>query len=455
MSSAFTTVALCFVSFILGQLFEACIHPGQTEYLVVHSCFSFTTLVSLVVLMLIFHDALVLLFLLRPLTSNSSPKRCLESLAAAAANAVPDRRVAFRLLPADPPVAPTGSPDCVRRNLSLFKVVPRKALLLIEYSNASPASLDKSITNTGRMVIRVQRPFWRLSVFGSGAARSLIEYKTLLAPVIKISSTLAPCTSGLSGIQDIASFASLLDIGLDLKEDSAEQVEDSALAALLGNEARAAQATPAPARASQVSLLRHVAAVALLRRLGFRIEEPSSASIEEVADDYEDEQIAQVGGTQNAVKEIMQVDKAAEKEAETVSISSKEELKIDAEGEQTQNDIEVALQVTEPVAIRTVEKEEPESRCVDAPKNDTFPADDQAAPLYDELDLPSYEQFVRDLPMDPLLAQTVTVPAYAVHQPPSLSILAARSGTPPCRTESRPSRIHFLARLSARVVESR
>ncbi|KAJ7684368.1 hypothetical protein DFH06DRAFT_1155429 [Mycena polygramma] len=332
MPSVFTTLSLCFASFILGQLFQVSIHPTKREILVVPSGFSLSTVVSVIVCVLLVHDALALLFLLRPLTSRSSnQKHRFKSLAVAAADTIPEHRLALRLPPVDRPAAPMASgltfhvPSLfwVRRNLSQssFKVVRRRPFLLIEYTKASPASIDRSI-DTRWMIISAPRPFWRLSGLGPNVARSLVEYKTALAPLIKIRSPLAPHTSRLLDVQDSTSFTRLSEtaiIGLDLKkedgavdvcsiEEQEEQVEDFALelnTTSLENEARPAQdTTPTPPRASQAPLLRHIAAAALLRRLGFCVvEEPSTASIEEVTDEDEEEKVAQVEEVQNVAEE--------------------------------------------------------------------------------------------------------------------------------------------------------
>ncbi|KAJ6457038.1 hypothetical protein C8R47DRAFT_1227582 [Mycena vitilis] len=446
MPSASQTLALCIAFFILGQLFEVSIHPSKTEYLVAPTGFSLTTLVAVVVSVLLIHDALVLFFLLRPPISRSADQQHrLESLAAAAADTIPDHRLVLRLPLADRPAAPMASgltfdvPSTRNLSQSSCKVVRT------DYSKALPTSIDSSTIDTRRMIIRVPRLFWRL--FGPNVARSPVEYNTLLAPVIKICTPVVPHTRRLLDTQDAASLPRLSTTaatGLDFKTKyraaslcKEEQVEDSVLdTTSLENEARPAHDTsPTPPRASQVPFLRHVAAAALLRRLGFRVvEEPSFASIEEVADDEgkvadeEVEQLGQVEEGQKAVEEIVVVDETKgvknekEKEAEIRGSSeSGQESKTDGEGDH-QKDVEGGVELVEKI----VREEEPASSCVDAllkefgPQED-MPADDLDALLHDELGLPSYEEFVRDLPIDPLFAKAVPAPAYG--SSPSIQVL--------------------------------
>ncbi|KAJ6460128.1 hypothetical protein C8R47DRAFT_1327787 [Mycena vitilis] len=94
-------------------------------------------------------------------------------------------------------------------------------------------------------------------------------------------------------------------------------------------------------------------------------------------------------------------------------------------------------------------KEEEEEEVEDAA------SEDRVGPDYDYDDLPSYEDFVRDLPNDPLFEEWATAaPAYAITRPPPLAALVACTTTTTRDARTRGSHIALLGRLSSRVSAS-
>ncbi|KAJ7682039.1 hypothetical protein DFH06DRAFT_286009 [Mycena polygramma] len=261
--------------------------------------------------------------------------------------------------------------------------------------------------------------------------------------------------------------------------------------------------SPTQSRPSQAPFLLHIAASALLRRLQFRVvEEVSYASIEEVVEEVEAgdhmkvEEDAEEDAAEN-VKEIVEnvkepieveiVEEAAELEKEAVkNVKAAAEIAEDnvKETEVEKEPVENVKEPVEECVKKTVEEAadvaqlvhetagkvpvqatpevggETETLSIDAMKKYDLnekevegATAERVVPAYDEFDgLPSYEDFVRDLPDQPLFGEWVSAaPAYAIIRPP-LSALAERTTTTTLHdARARGSHLGLLGRPSSRV----
>ncbi|KAF7352217.1 hypothetical protein MVEN_01185000 [Mycena venus] len=248
-------------------------------------------------------------------------------------------------------------------------------------------------------------------------------------------------------------------------------------------------------RQSHAHLLRHVAAAALLRKLQFRvIEEPCYASFEEVVEE-EDGIEGAVEDVEKIFEEVAEIEKAdgeiqvkiiakvegVEEPIEDIEkivekgIEDIEQAEIAKDGVE-EMDVEVgAVEPAELVALQEIEKavEEPEHTAEDTaqtlvagaepslttPEQKVEVEKKTAAATYnetsglaldEEFDLPSYEEFVKGAPPEPLFAKrNPDIVDYVVVRPPSLDYYVSRAGPKPYTP--RVSQLPLLARLSTRI----
>ncbi|KAJ7369013.1 hypothetical protein DFH08DRAFT_928990 [Mycena albidolilacea] len=533
------SLILCFLTFICGQLFNAyctSIHHIKIESVVtvvpVDAGFSLKTLVAIVLSVLIVHD-LVLLLVLRHVyrTAKYQPKISLKTLLgpAAVATASSARHTEPRLLllpptpPNVPPVMSNGFrlprlASTVPRAFWVWRVAipgrPKLLLLLppVPLHSPQPARIAFKLP---RIVFSVPRPFWRwrapyyrppITASVPRAVLPLIESPAALALVTKRVSNQLPFVSLITGGRTrIHDFKLSFDrVRPPSNSNPATKLSASAVLAsrrikrktqdtCVGSQPEEdlkldahALVFLASGRHFPVPLLRHVAVAALVRRLQLKVhDEPSYASIEEVAEDVGKaeavektantaEEVKKVGAAkkgvqENQVEKVVAAVEAAEditqtvivaeissptsyEEKEKIEVEKKVELdhsavdKIEAVGEAAKVVKENEAAVTQnAVAIISPARSEEKVKVVAEDNSDT--------PPYEYLnDLPSYEEFVNGAPPEPLFEQRSFEVDYAVRRPPPLACWRSRIGATPrnCRV----SQHHLLARLSLRVATS-
>ncbi|KAJ6460133.1 hypothetical protein C8R47DRAFT_1161280 [Mycena vitilis] len=187
--------------------------------------------------------------------------------------------------------------------------------------------------------------------------------------------------------------------------------------------------------------------------------EESDKKTDEVEEEAAKEDVAK------NIEETVEVEVAKTVEADQKTVESAEE---DAEVEEAAQIADAAQPVDEnikiagKVPVQAVPEVEGETHSVDALKTcsleekdaEDTAAEERAAPDYDYDDLPSYEDFVRDVPTDPLFEGWASAaPAYAITRPPPLAALAACTTATTRDARTRGSHLGLLSRirLSSRV----
>ncbi|KAF7352299.1 hypothetical protein MVEN_01193600 [Mycena venus] len=349
-------------------------------------------------------------------------------------------------------------------------IIPKCAWLLL--LPPVPVNTPAIMGNTLRMppaTFSVARPFWRWRV-SYRPPFPLIGNTTALALVTgRVSFSLpfvSSITGGRFGIQDSKlSFVRITELpitglGFSRNEDTIskdgiaiEEVEEDLKDVFVSSshqeetfEVSSSQDIPVDGRYSRLPLLQHVAAAALLRKLQLKVvEELCYASSEEVVDDKSVQGIEAVevvdnvspeGATENVTQEATGVEPVEEIEklvAPNVAEDTQEENVVD--------DTTQTLFVKAPSSPPS-----PEEKKIEVVSTD--PA--FVVPLFEELELPSYEQFAEDAPPEPLFEKSAFAPLiHVIHRPPPLAILATHTRVKPC--EPRASQLSLLARLVSRM----
>ncbi|KAJ6460129.1 hypothetical protein C8R47DRAFT_1161258 [Mycena vitilis] len=191
------------------------------------------------------------------------------------------------------------------------------------------------------------------------------------------------------------------------------------------------------------------------------IEEEVKIVEETVLNGEEDAIEKDAQGTVQNVEDTVQVPETVEEDVKT--FESAEE---DAEVEKATQDLNRARDENEiagkvPVQAAPEVDEETETLSVDAMKMkkeeeevEDAASEDRVGPDYDYDDLPSYEDFVRDVPAEILFEEWApAAPAYAITRPPPLAALAACTTTTTRDARTRGSHLGLLSRirLSSRV----
>ncbi|KAJ7682029.1 hypothetical protein DFH06DRAFT_1463880 [Mycena polygramma] len=552
MPNSTITLVLCFVSFICGQVFQAGLRPSPAKVVSVAAVapgFSLAALISVIVALLVIHDAVLILFLHHlgksdVIVKTKSAHLDLKSLMAAADNAPRPRCRTLLLLP---PVPVTTSSNPARSTL-----VPPRSLWVLPLLKMHCGGVPL-----------IPRPFWTRAIYqqhlGPRAALPIEQSPALaLAPKLSIASIAShpqdgvPLFSRLAG--DLGDGEALvcghesdedtgiqsIEISSSIEERFKEEPASRDIPEPLDNELDSdspedeeatAKENHTQIRPLQAPFLLHIAASALLRRLQFRvIEEASCASIEEVVEEIEveehaieiEEDVEEDGEVPDTSEEdvreieiiqenVENVKKVAE---ESVEEDVEEEVKIAVETveENVKESVKAAVELVEEDLRKTVEsakepvenvkepveeyvkktieiaeeaadaaqlvqenvetagkvpvqaaalevEEETETHSVEAPKTYSLNAEEikgvaaaEDVAAYDEYDdLPSYEEFVRDVPTEPLF-EVKPVDVYDVCRPPPLSGLAGRTtATTRHDARARGSHIGLLSRLSSRV----
>ncbi|KAJ6606199.1 hypothetical protein DFH09DRAFT_1269252 [Mycena vulgaris] len=158
--------------------------------------------------------------------------------------------------------------------------------------------------------------------------------------------------------------------------------------------------------------LRHLAAAATLRKSRVRImDEECHASIEET-----------IVGDGHSAEEKMNMVAAVEVFPACTTIEVED--------------------TTDTLAVSVIEE-----------KIDVVLVEQEPVPAYQELDwdsAPSYEEFANSAPPEPLFERRLVALEHAIYRPPSLSVLAVRTGVKPS-SDTRASRLPLLARLTSRL----
>ncbi|KAJ6460117.1 hypothetical protein C8R47DRAFT_1327776 [Mycena vitilis] len=544
MPNSTITLVFCFFAFVCGQLFSAYLHPSPVKLehmpcvVAVDHGFSLTALVSIVFVVLIVHDAVLILLLHGLAKADVKTKSAYlvsKSLKAAVDNAPGFHRPTLLLLPPAPATGPRPPPPSIFVSQGSLRVLP---LPMFER----------------RWLFGVPRPFWTRAIYqqrvGLRATSPLLEHSLALALAPKLSTPIpslacrpqhgVPLFARLAGhlAGDVLSIKHELDEGPDIQsidasstaeEENVEGEERESHDTDLSDPYASAcdepplDDSPTQARPSRAPFLRFVAASALLRRLQFRVvEEVPYASIEEVKDEDDDcgkveedvEHIEEdvgddVGEDVKIVEESVKaaaepvksvkdpfeeedvkenvkdakedVDKNTKEPVEDTEEKTKVPESVHEDNEKTvavaedAAEVENATQIADvgghdneaagkvPVQAAPEVEEGMETLPVDAPDEkdaeDTAADEERAGPACNEYDdLPNYEDFVRDVPLEPLFEEWApAAPAYAITRPPPLAALAACTTTATTTTtrdaRTRGSHIGLLSRirLSSRV----
>ncbi|KAJ7724744.1 hypothetical protein DFH07DRAFT_971137 [Mycena maculata] len=461
MPSSTIVLVLCFLAFLGGQLFNAfCASftaaPIKTVALSVgHSGVSFRSLLFVVGSALIVHDVLVVLLVCH-LTKAHKPKArrnttIVKLLLTAASAIVPVKRdnPPSALLPV-PVVRGRARRTTVSfsyRSLALFSIpcplrfrpilAPSATFPLIEY----PTSLALVISGGSRP----PACFPRLVGLQGFRERAWLSYLTLWRSVVAAAASrlAAPHPIVRQAVEDDSEDAWVVELR---RRSSIGEITDD------DTQPEQAEAETALKCPSRLPLLRHLSAAAKLRKTRVRVlvDDPCYATIEEVNEDISATLFVESSSTPSnpeqeklAPPAIDQGDEAIE--AGTVfewdGLPSYEALVLGAPP------------LVKSLSTRSSVKEEK----IAGPTANDYGEDGEtvdAVTLSDESiwdDLPSYEEFLKGAPPDPLFAtKDLSSLNHAISRPPPLSMLVARTGAKPPACPG-VSRLPLLSCLSARL----
>ncbi|KAJ7126898.1 hypothetical protein C8R44DRAFT_107629 [Mycena epipterygia] len=408
-------LVLCFLSFILGQLFSAyCTSlanvkiPVVTPQVIVGSEYSLQALLVIVLSVLVVHD-LVLVLLLRHLLSSPTPtpKGILKLLTTVVHDVdVHTDNLAVVLFSR----LTIGNSRAGYRKASIL-LPPRPATAFRIIAGVS-FPLNECCT---ALVLFVKRDAHPPSLFSILAcARVTIPPRVYSFPAQLLRHLAAAAISSTRR-------------GTHLKKIAVKEYQEPVPVLIPPAQVPVHSQDGIPARPSHAPLLRHLVAAAILRKYRVRIviEEDCHAGIEEV------EEVDDLSDTL-----VVEEEKDGEKLDEQVEVTVDqdtlvlEEKVLEEQEEQVEED-----SIEEQIEELTIDLE-------------------SVAPSYQEFDLatPSYEEFANDAPPEPLFQKRIVAPLdHVIHRPPSLAAIAARMGVTLPSGHTRVSQLHLLARLSSRV----
>ncbi|KAJ7126886.1 hypothetical protein C8R44DRAFT_851345 [Mycena epipterygia] len=411
-------LVLCFLSFILGQLFSAyCTSlanvkiPVVTPQVVV-SEYSLQALLAIVLSVLVVHD-LVLVLLLRHLLSSPTPtpKGILKLLNTVAHGVdVHTDNLAVVLFSR----LNIGNSRAGYRKVSTL--LPSRPAIVFPFFLGATLSVTECCTALFLFVKRDARPLFLFSI--------LARARVAIPPWVH---------SFPAHLRHLAPAISSNHQGAHLKKIAAKEYEEPVPVLVPPAQVPVHSQDGIPARPSHAPLLRHLVAAAILRKCRVRIviEEDCHAGIEEVeeVDDLSDTLVVEEEKDEDGEKLDEQVEVTVNQD--TLVLEEEEEKVEEEQEEQFEED-----SIEEQIGELTIDLE-------------------SVAPSYQEFDLdaaPSYEEFANDAPPEPLFQKRTVAPLdHVIHRPPSLAAIAARMSASLPSTHARVSRLHLLARLSSRV----
>ncbi|KAJ6490467.1 hypothetical protein DFH09DRAFT_1454289 [Mycena vulgaris] len=462
-------LTLCFLSFILGQLFNSFCARLSSPVVKIESIsqslvdagasFSLNSLVLIVLMVLIIHDVFIAIVIRRLLMiPTAAPKRTLKALLKAA------------------------------DDTDIHQAFDRLALVLFNPARVKvPAAARHNLAGRKWMVPSIPRPFWiiyrpALITFVIDRA-ALIQYSTALVLFANRTVAFPPLTRGRTGHQDIPRHAQCFQLNLrlillalaaskahfEMDEGicyaSIEEVPDSTVASSVKEEKIAmvpglsykALRSPCPvtylpsARLQvpprivlyfHLNLLRHIPALVVTSRTHqLKICTATTEEVEPTAETL----VVQAVSEEDNSQVVAEVEDTYTAQAMS-SIEEKMEPAAIDESILSFSTLEVQ-DTTDTTLVEAVKSSGAEE------KAEVVDVAQESAPTYEEFDwdqAPSYEEFANDAPPEPLFEKRFVSLEHAVHRPPPLALLAARTGAK-ASFHARASRLPLLNRLSSRL----
>ncbi|KAJ7706988.1 hypothetical protein B0H17DRAFT_1325730 [Mycena rosella] len=456
---------LNFLMFILGQLFQAFCHSLSSPTRIVSESatrlvssgpsFSLSTVIVMVIAVLFVHDALILLVLRHILLPKHAAKtrsrRAFPMVADRTQDALHMALVLFvrpRIrIPASIRYAfrtrwlafsiPRLLRDISYRPAVTFIALVHTRASLLEYStamvlfvNKNPSLLSCPLAHDG--CSEPQDDSRRLYYLHLFLLRLRLFIAVVAASRMHQHEHEEPCYATIEEVPD--------DEEVECIEENEDELDRClwssrvfyapSLSYLLSAHRRRPQVVPL-ARPSHLHLLRHLF-VPRTRRLEAQddintlvVAVAPGLSIEEAKNDIK---ITKVTYIEENVGESVAAKATEDQKADTLVVEAEKNVKEETIEEK---EIEKNVEVEENIELLAVPQEPP--------------------PTYDWDRAPSYEEFASGAPPEPLFAERPASPTHAVHRPPSLATVAARTGATPSSSGARASRIPLLARLSSRL----
>ncbi|KAF7352286.1 hypothetical protein MVEN_01192300 [Mycena venus] len=341
----------------------------------------------------------------------------------------------------------------------LPNIIPKCARLLL--LPPAPASIPAIIGNTLRMP---PATFSVAAHSGVGTVSRIVLHPPLIRNTLalglvtkRVSFSLpfvSSTTEGRFGIQDSKlSFVRITglpvtDFGFSRNEDTIskdgvaiKEVKEDLKDMIVSSshqeetfEVSSSQDIPVDVRFSRLPLLQHVTAAALLRKLQLKVvEDLCYASIGEVVED--DKSVQEIEAVE-VVDNVSTEDATENVTQEATGVGPVEEIEKlvvpdVAEDTQAENVVEDTTQTL--VVEASFSPPSPEEKKIEVVSTD--PA--FVVLLFEELELPSYEQFVEDAPPEPLFEKSAFAPLiHVIHRPPPLAILAIHTRVKPCEPQA-------------------